>query len=67
MDDELLTVGQAAAELNVHGDTLRRWANDGRISAIRTPTGHRRFRASDVAAIKNGAAPADGQRSQVSA
>lgn len=53
-DAELLTVGQAAAELRVHGDTIRRWAKAGKIRAIRTPTGHRRFRAADIAAIKNG-------------
>ncbi|QWY84268.1 MerR-like helix-turn-helix DNA binding domain protein [Arthrobacter phage Zaheer] len=53
-DAELLTVGQAAAELGVHGDTIRRWAKAGKIFEIRTPTGHRRFRAPDIAAIKNG-------------
>ena len=63
VDGELLTIGQAATELNVHGDTLRRWANDGKIFSTRTPTGHRRFRASDIAAIKNGEQTEDSQRS----
>lgn len=57
-DGELLTVGEAAAELRVHGDTIRRWDKAGKIAAIRTPTGHRRFLASDIAAIKNGSAQA---------
>lgn len=66
-DGELLTIGQAAMELNVHGDTLRRWANDGKIFSTRTPTGHRRFRASDIAAIKNGDPTAEEEHSAASA
>ena len=45
---ELLSVGKAAGLLNVHPDTLKRWERAGRIVAYRTPTGHRRFRRSDV-------------------
>lgn len=57
-DGELLSVGEAAAELQVHCDTIRRWDKAGKITAIRTPTGHRRFLASDIAAVKNGEQPA---------
>ncbi|MBN9374602.1 MAG: helix-turn-helix domain-containing protein [Cellulomonas sp.] len=46
--DELLSVGEAAELLAVHPDTLKRWERAGRIEALRTPTGHRRFRRRDV-------------------
>ncbi len=46
--DELLPVGQASALVGVSTDTLKRWERAGRIRAERTPTGHRRFRRSEV-------------------
>lgn len=49
--DELLTVGQAAALVGVSTITLKRWEASGRIRSERTPTGHRRFRRSDVEAL----------------
>lgn len=48
----LLTIGEAARALGVHVDTVRRWADTGRINAITLPSGHRRFYAADIAAIK---------------
>ena len=48
---ELLSVGESAALIGVHVDTLKRWEQDGRITALRTPSGHRRFRRSDVEAL----------------
>jgi len=49
---EFLTVGEAAALLGVHADTVKRWEKAGRIQvAWRTPTGHRRFRRDDVEAL----------------
>ena len=36
-------IGQAAAELGVSRDTLRRWEAAGRITVERTPSGHRRY------------------------
>lgn len=36
--------------------TVSRWAKAGRISAIRTPGGHRRFRTSEVRALLDGGA-----------
>lgn len=47
-DTDLLTVGEAAAIATVSTDTLKRWEKAGRIESLRTPTGHRRFRRSDV-------------------
>jgi excisionase family DNA binding protein len=37
--------------LSIHPATLREWADKGRIRTVRTPGGHRRFAAADVAAI----------------
>ena len=44
-----LRVKQAAELLGVDPDTLRRWADTGRINHIKTPTGERRFRPEDLA------------------
>ena len=38
-----LSLGPAARILGVDADTLRRWADAGRIEAFTTPGGHRRF------------------------
>jgi excisionase family DNA binding protein len=38
-----LSLGPASRLLGVDPDTLRRWADDGRIEAYTTPGGHRRF------------------------
>lgn len=48
----ILTVAQAASELGVHADTLRRWANASKVPHFRTPTGHRRFAKADIDAIR---------------
>ena len=48
---DLLSVGQAAAVAGVHVDTIKRWEKAGRIAALRTPVGHRRYRRSDVEAL----------------
>lgn len=39
----LLTVSQAAYVLGVHPNTLRRWADGGKIPVTRLPSGHRRW------------------------
>jgi excisionase family DNA binding protein len=38
-----LALGQAASMLGVDPDTLRRWADAGRLRSFTTPGGHRRF------------------------
>lgn len=38
-----LSLGPASRLVGVDPDTLRRWANDGRVEAYLTPGGHRRF------------------------
>jgi putative two-component system response regulator len=39
----LVTLQQAATAVGVSASTLRRWADEGRIEAVRTAGGHRRF------------------------
>lgn len=43
-----VSIGQAAKELGVSIDTLRRWERQGKITASRTASGHRRY---DLAAL----------------
>ncbi len=50
----LLTPGEVAALFRVDPKTVTRWAAAGRISSIRTPGGHRRFRESEVRALLEG-------------
>lgn len=44
----LLKVGEAAAYVGVSAASLRKWANDGRLPAYRTPGGQRRFAVEDL-------------------
>jgi excisionase family DNA binding protein len=48
---ENLPVGAAAALIGISADTLRRWEKAGRITSVRTPTGHRRFKRDEVLAL----------------
>jgi excisionase family DNA binding protein len=52
--DRLLTPGEVASLFRVDPKTVTRWASAGRISSIRTPGGHRRFRESEVRALLRG-------------
>jgi excisionase family DNA binding protein len=51
--EPLLTSGEVAALFKVGPKTVTRWAAAGRISSIRTPGGHRRFRESEIRALLN--------------
>ena len=46
--ERLLTPGEVALMFNFAPKTVTRWASTGRIGSIRTPGGHRRFRASEI-------------------
>ena len=56
--ERLLTPGEVASLFRVDPKTVTRWAAAGRISSIRTPGGHRRFRESEVRALLRGELPA---------
>lgn len=47
-DDALLTPGEVATRFRVDPKTVTRWANAGKLSAVRTLGGHRRYRRSEV-------------------
>ena len=46
--EALLTPAEVAALFRVNPKTVTRWARAGKITAIRTLGGHRRFRASEI-------------------
>lgn len=62
-DQELLTSGEVAARFRVGPSTVRRWADTGLIPSLRTPSGQRRYRASDIERV----IAADSAPEQVSA
>jgi DNA-binding transcriptional MerR regulator len=50
----MLTVGEAAAELNVTPATLRNWDRSGKLKPRRHPiNGYRLYRARDIETLKN--------------
>ena len=46
--DKLLTLKETEKLLNVSKSTLQRWDNSGKLKAIRTEGGHRRYKQSDI-------------------
>lgn len=52
-DDPWLALGAASRLVGVAPDTLRRWADSGRIESFVTPGGHRRFLRSALEAMMN--------------
>ena len=49
-DHDLMTPSEVAALFKVSPKTVTRWARAGRLTAIRTLGGHRRFRRTEVEA-----------------
>ena len=55
MDSEVrITPGKACEMLGVHPNTLRRWADTGKLPHIRLPGGERRYLLSDIKAFQEG-------------
>ena len=52
--EALLTPAEVAALFRVDPKTVTRWAKAGKLSAIRTLGGHRRYRAAEVSALLAG-------------
>jgi excisionase family DNA binding protein len=48
---KLLTPGEVAALFRVDPKTVARWALMGKLGSLKTPGGHRRFRAEEVKAL----------------
>ena len=53
-----LSLGPASRLVGVDPDTLRRWADEGRIEAYMTPGGHRRFERASIERSSPPAGPA---------
>lgn len=49
--DELLTPGEVARLFGVDPKTVSRWADAGKLDAMRTLGGHRRYRVGEVEAL----------------
>ena len=49
--DRLLTIKETGKLLNVSKQTLQRWDNSGKLIAVRTEGGHRRYKLSDIEKI----------------
>lgn len=52
-DDPWLPLGAASRLVGVGPDTLRRWADSGKVQSYQTPGGHRRFLRSSLEAMIN--------------
>ena len=48
VESDLLTPAEVASLFRVSPKTVTRWARSGKLTALRTLGGHRRFRASEV-------------------
>jgi molybdopterin-binding protein len=51
MDEERIRLGEAAEMLGVSPETVRRWADEGRLPAVRSTGGQRLVRREDVARV----------------
>ena len=50
--EQLITISEAAKQLGLTKKTLQDWDNDGKLVALRTAGGHRRYRQSDITELQ---------------
>jgi len=53
-NEKLLTPAEVANRFGVSPKTVTRWAQKGKLTSIRTPGGHRRYRETEVRALLAG-------------
>ena len=53
-DNELLTPSEVAVMFKVNPKTVTRWARAGKISAVRTLGGHRRYPEAEIRQLAEG-------------
>ena len=51
LTEKFMTPGEVATLFRVDPKTVTRWAAAGRITSIKTPGGHRRFRETEIRAL----------------
>ena len=56
--ETLLTPAEVAQIFRVDPKTVTRWAQAGKLTSVRTPGGHRRYRESEVRGLLGGAGSA---------
>lgn len=54
--DDWIAIGEAASLLGLSVKTLRRYDQNGQLTAVRTPGGRRRYRRADILNALRGAA-----------
>lgn len=60
LGERLLTTREAADILGVGPTTVKRWSDEGKLPAIKTAGGHRRYRESDVIGMRTRGETGDG-------
>lgn len=55
LSTELLTPAEVGARFRVSSKTIGRWEKDGKLTAVRTIGGHRRYFAEQASALLRGA------------
>lgn len=50
-NEKLLTPSEVATMFRVDPKTVTRWAKAGKLSSVRTPGGHRRYKETEVRAL----------------
>jgi len=52
LSERLIGISEAAKLLGINTRTLRRWDFEGKLKAVRSPGGHRRYRLSEIEALQ---------------